>query len=340
MDYYTTIRTFPSQKSQAKGQAKANFQILNNDHYKYINRNKITFDNIIFDDTYKQITHGDKCMFCYQNPNKIFNIKTLQDLKEFIIGHSESDIKSMLLSTNQSYGFTYLHYLFFSFAKERMRHRNPSFAREAPNMIKFLASYDLELFVRLLKLGKVDTSTNKNKNKNLSTSTPFHDYVKNLSYAKPGDIEFIEYMRDSVFDLDFDNLRDSDGFTYNDYIEKKNNVTTELAEKIKYIQIKMKTVEKNVLDKITNCLPSYFKKCTTCNKMQNLIEDLYNIPSKRLLSKIDQQDILQILKIIGMRESIVKLFDDNNSSTKDNTTSHQNMISAWKIHIAYIIKHT
>ena len=43
--------------------------------------------------------------------------------------------------------------------------------------------YNLELFVRLLKLGKVDTSTGKSKNKNLNTCTPFHDYVKNLSYA-------------------------------------------------------------------------------------------------------------------------------------------------------------
>ena len=337
MDYYTTIRTFPSQKAQA--QPKANLKILNNDHYKYINRNKITFDNIIFDETYKQITHDDKCMFCYENPNKIFNVKTLQDLKEFVCSYSDTEIISMLLSTNQSYGFTYLHYLFFSFAKERMRHRNPSFAREAPNMIKFLATYNLELFVRLLKLGKVDTSTGKSKNKNLNTCTPFHDYVKNLSYAKPADIEFIEFMRGSEFNLDFDNLRDSDGFTYNDYIQKKKNVTTDLAEKIKFIQVKMKTVEKIILDKITSCLPSYFKKCSSCNKMQNLIENLYTIPSKRLLSKIDQNDIFSILKIIGMRESIVKLFDENNSSTQDNMTSHQNMISAWKIHIAYIIKH-
>jgi hypothetical protein len=341
MDYYTSIRKLPSKKAQAH---KANLISLNNDHYKYIDRNKITFDNIIFDDSYKQITHGDLCMFCHQNPNKIFNVKTLQNLKQFVSSHSDSEIKSMLLSTNQSYGFTYLHYLFFSFAKERLRHRNPAFALEAPNMIKFLASYNLELFVRLLKVGKVDTTNTTNtditENKDLSNCTPFHDYVKNLSYAKPCDIEFIEYMRDEKFDLDFDNLKDFDGFSYNDYIQKKNNVTSELADKIRHIQGKMKQVEKTILDKITNCLPTYFKKCAICNKMQNLIEDLYTIPSKRLISKINHQDILQILKIIGMRESICKLFDENNSSTQDNMISHQNMISSWKIHIAYIIKNT
>lgn len=335
MDYYTSIRKFPSKKAQAHN--KANLISLNNDHYKYIDRNKMTFDNIIFDDSYKQITHGDSCMFCYQNPNKIFNVKTLQNLKQFVCSHSDLEIKSMLFSTNLSYGFTYLHYLFFSFAKERLRHRNPAFAREAPNMIKFLASYNLELFVQLLKIGKIDTT---NENNNLSTCTPFHDYVKNLSYAKPCDIEFIEFMRDKMFDLDFDNLRDSDGFSYNDYIQKKNNVTSEVADKIRHIQGKMKQVEKTILDKITTSLPTYFKKCVSCNKMQNLIEDLYTIPSKRLISKIDHLDILQILKIIGMRESIIKLFDENNSSTQDNMTSHQNMISAWKIHIAYIINNT
>ena len=99
----------------------------------------------------------------------------------------------------------------------------------------------------------------------------------------------------------------------------------------------MKHIEKIVLDKIITCLPSYFQKCSNCNKLLNLIEDLYKLPSKRLWSKLDQDDIMSILKIIGMRESIIKLYDDNNSSTMDNTISHQNMISAWKIHIAYIV---
>jgi hypothetical protein len=337
MDYYNSIRKYSIPRQCQSDKNKKTFK-LNYDHNKYIDRNKITFDNIIFDYTCKQITHGTKCMFCYENEDKIFNIKTLEDLVQFINSHTHNEIKSMLLNTNNTYGFTYLHYLFFSFAKERMRHRNPLFAKEALKMIKFIASYDSELFVKLLHQGKVDNSNSSDKLRDLRTCTPMHEYVKNLSYAKPGDIEFIEFIKG--FDISFDSLIDADGFSFNDYIKKKKNVTSELSEKIRNIQINMKHIEKIILDKITNSLPSYFKKCDSCNKMQNFIEDLYNIPSKRLWSKLEETDIISILKIIGMRESIIRLFDENNSSTKDNVTSHQNMISAWKIHIAYIIKCT
>jgi len=329
---HSTQKGHPCQSKNAK-----NKKTLSEKEEKYIKYNKLTFDNIVFDESYKQITHDTQCMFCYQNENKILNIKTMQDLKEFVCENSRDQIKSMLTDTNGSYGFTYLHYLFFSFAKERLRHRNPDFAKQAPLMIKFLASYDQELFVELLKLGKKDTSSNTNDLQDLSTCTPFHEYVKNLSYAKPDDIEFIEYMRNPEFKLDFDDLRDSDGFSFNDYIKKKNNVSTELADNIRFIQGKMKHIEKIILNKITLSLPSYFQKCSNCNKLLNLIEDLYKLPSKRLWSKLDQDDIFSILKIIGMRESIIKLYDENNSSTKDNNVSHQNMISAWKIHIAYIV---
>jgi hypothetical protein len=288
-----------------------------------VKNNIINFTDIAYDKTCKKKHDETYCNYCLLNTNEIFNIKNLVTLKEYFKNKCKDEIKTKFLIRDPTYGYTYMHYLCWAFAKERLRHKNMLFAQEIPSMIEFIANYDADLFKELFEQETIDQPG----------CTPMHDYIKNLSHKQDRDIKFINFIKKSNINFD---IKDMDGNSVNDYIDKKTRINNSLSSISKYQSI-VKKEETVIRSKIFILFPNSFSKCKKCNRDYNYVDDLYNIPSNELINKLNLDDISKIISIITNREKVSNIYNTNNSNSNEIKISHLNIINTWKSHIKYAI---
>jgi hypothetical protein len=258
------------------------------------------------------------CKYCYlascdpdfaSNISPLFIISSVEDLIKYLDNKNVYD----QLSVYHPEGYTFVHKLFWNFGRERFAHRNFSVAMDSKKMIYYLLENFPESVQKLCKLGLIEDPGN----------TPLHDYIKNISFVKKDDSDFIQYL--SKFNLDYF-IKDCNGFTFLDYLQLK-TLDPAVKKDIQNNQHLLKTIEKNVINNLLKTYKDSFHHCEKCNKIINLYRDIDALDS---IDKMDEILKSQIEQIIKFRQDLNNLYQQNSFSDPKSSHGHNLAIEIWK----------
>jgi hypothetical protein len=258
------------------------------------------------------------CKYCYlascnpvfeSNISPLFNITCVIDLVKYLENKNVYEI----LSVYHPEGYTFIHKLFWNFGRERFAHRNFTVAIESKKMIYYLLENFPELFKELCKLGLKEDPGN----------TPLHDYIKNISFTKKEDSEFIQYL--DKFNLDY-SIKDCNDFTFLDYLKLK-TLDPAVKKIIQNNQHLLKTIEKTVINNLLKNYKDSFHYCEKCNKIINLYRDIDGLDNIDIMDEILKSQIEQIIKF---RQDLNNLYLQNSFSDPRSAHGHNLAIEIWK----------
>lgn len=285
--------------------------------HKHINLLNVDLNVIEFTDLLDQCR---KCRLNIEEP--IFNVRTLEQLQQ-LLANKSSDEMIRTLYVHHKDGYTYLHFLFWNYAVERQKHRNPEFAHQCKKMIEYLMTIP-EVFMQLCNYGTIDDNGN----------TPIHDYIKYISSLKAEDIKFIDLLRQSGVNF---GIQDKDGMNIDDYIQLK-RLSPEIKRKIQFKQVQMKQWENELVNHITESYPQHFKRCTCCNKILYLYYDIDHLPIEKFQLIMNEDLLWKMCNIIVLREDIMKLYLQYSHNEINVLDNHNFTIDVWKRKVFHIMK--
>jgi hypothetical protein len=252
------------------------------------------------------------CKYCSRkNSPNIFDFQSFDQFKKLIPTANVYDF----LITYHNLGFTLLHCLFFRFAIERLKHRNPILSSECKKIIYYLAIHYPSEFKKACEIGTKEDVGN----------TPLHDYIKNIPFMKKNDYQLIEFLY--TLNINFD-IKDRFEMNVKDYIKAK-TINFNLMKKIKHYQHCMKSIEKEVVEWCLLHFHNIFQYCEKCGNYFNVFIDIKNIEPNIWKNNINSSIYKKIEKIIKLRTLIAKLYK-NSFTTKSSEHNHQEIINIWK----------